>query len=257
MPRLPRAVNHSLDPILPSPAPRSFQSLPGPGLQRGPAPQLSITSWPSDVEVPPPRVGDHSLAPSQRGARGDSRGLSIAPARDVTEEVSRWQPHWLRGWVAAASRPPLTLGRLRLHEGLDEQVSGLRVEGQGVAQGLQVRALFQKGLLEAHATCMEVLLWRTGRGEVSLVRQPHTPTPPPLPCPVVTCWMTRGLRTLVGSATPPPPALPPKPAAYSTLKITPSLSPLASPPAPRGTCLRVFALPALLDGTASLPKSNT
>lgn len=76
-----------------------------------------------------------------------------------------------RGWAAPAGGAeggecwpgatllPLTLGSLRLHEGLNEQVGGLRVEGQGIAQGLQVRALLQEGLLEAHTARVEVLLW--------------------------------------------------------------------------------------------------
>lgn len=59
---------------------------------------------------------------------------------------------------------PLTLCSLRLHEGLDEQVGSLRVEGQGVAQRLQVRALLQEGLLEAHTASVEVLLWAQGGG---------------------------------------------------------------------------------------------
>lgn len=63
---------------------------------------------------------------------------------------------------------PLTLGPLRLHECLDEQVSGLRIEGQGIAQGLQVWTLLQEGFLEAHATCVEVLLWGRKYGKLRL-----------------------------------------------------------------------------------------
>lgn len=63
-----------------------------------------------------------------------------------------------RGSCGAGPAPSLTLGRLGLHEGLDEQVGGLGVERQGVAQGLQVGALLQEGLLEAHAARVEVLL---------------------------------------------------------------------------------------------------
>lgn len=90
---------------------------------------------------------------------------------DVTEEVSpRRQPGrglglrcpYGRRDFDNANQRLLTLGRLRLHECLDEQVGGLRVEGQGVAQGLQVWALLQESFLEAHATCMEVLLWGAG-----------------------------------------------------------------------------------------------
>lgn len=93
--------------------------------------------------------------------------------------MSQWQPRWLGAGLPQAGRPPLTLGRLCLHEGLDEQVRGLGVEGQGVAQGLQVWAFLQEGLLEAHATRVEVLLWRTRWGEVRLVRQPQYPLPNP------------------------------------------------------------------------------
>lgn len=94
-----------------------------------------------------------------------------------------------RGWAAPAGacRPgatllPLTLGGLRLHEGLNEQVGGLRVEGQGIAQRLQVRALLQEGLLEAHAARVEVLLWAQGgevRPEAPLLAPPSRPCPPP------------------------------------------------------------------------------
>lgn len=89
-----------------------------------------------------------------------------------------------------ATLPPLTLGGLRLHEGLNEQVGGLRVEGQGVAQGLQVRALLQEGLLEAHAARVEVLLWAQGgevRPEAALRAPPSGPSRPVLRHPSALC----------------------------------------------------------------------
>lgn len=57
---------------------------------------------------------------------------------------------------ARAARP--TLRRLGLHEGFDEEICGLGVEGQGITQRLQVRALLQECLLQPHTTGMEVLL---------------------------------------------------------------------------------------------------
>lgn len=120
--------------------------------------------------------------------------VNSAQTHDITEEVSQ------RGSAAPAggglssryNQWLLTLGRLRLHECLDEQVGGLRVEGQGVAQGLQVWTLLQEGFLEAHATRMEVLLWGTGWREVRLAGPPThalgwaAPTLPPLlHCPLL------------------------------------------------------------------------
>jgi len=60
------------------------------------------------------------------------------------------------GWGAKAVHP--TLRSLGLHKGFDEEVSGLGVEGQGIAQRLQVGALLQERLLQAHAARVEVLL---------------------------------------------------------------------------------------------------
>lgn len=51
-----------------------------------------------------------------------------------------------------------TLRSLGLHKGFDEEVSSLGVEGQGIAQRLQVGALLQECLLQPHTTGMEVLL---------------------------------------------------------------------------------------------------
>lgn len=63
------------------------------------------------------------------------------------------------GCSSGATLLSLTLCSLRLHERLNEQVGSLCVERQGVAQGLQIRALLQEGLLEAHTASVEVLLW--------------------------------------------------------------------------------------------------
>ena len=52
---------------------------------------------------------------------------------------------------------------LGLDKGPDELVCGLCVEGQGVVQRLQVRALLQEGLLQTHSPRMEVLLRRSTR----------------------------------------------------------------------------------------------
>lgn len=52
----------------------------------------------------------------------------------------------------------VTLRVLRLNKGLNEFIGGLRVQGEGVVQRQQVRALLQEGLLQAHAACVEVLL---------------------------------------------------------------------------------------------------
>lgn len=53
---------------------------------------------------------------------------------------------------------PLTLGVLRGDEGLDERVGGLRVERQSVAEGGQLSALLQEGLLQAVSTRVKILL---------------------------------------------------------------------------------------------------
>lgn len=47
---------------------------------------------------------------------------------------------------------------LGLDELLDELVGGLGVQGQGVAERLQVRALLQERLLQPHTPGVEVLL---------------------------------------------------------------------------------------------------
>ena len=52
----------------------------------------------------------------------------------------------------------LVLGRLRADKRLDERVCRLGVQGQGVAQGLQLLALIQESFLQALTTSMEVLL---------------------------------------------------------------------------------------------------
>lgn len=98
---------------------------------------------------------------------------------------------------------PLTLGPLRLHECLDEQVSGLRIEGQGIAQGLQVWTLLQEGFLEAHATCVEVLLWGRKYGKLRLAGllmswAAATPLPHAMP-PVAVGRVIRGLSKQASS----------------------------------------------------------
>ncbi|ETE65862.1 hypothetical protein L345_08360, partial [Ophiophagus hannah] len=52
----------------------------------------------------------------------------------------------------------LTLSGLGLDEGFDEQVCGLCVEREGVAQGLQIWAFLQEGFFKTNSSCMEVLL---------------------------------------------------------------------------------------------------
>lgn len=69
-------------------------------------------------------------------------------------QPSPWGGRGPRGARAACP----TLRRLGLHEGFDEQICGLGVEGQGVAQRLQVGALLQERFLQPHAAGMEVLL---------------------------------------------------------------------------------------------------
>lgn len=153
-----------------------------------------------------------------------------ARTHDITEEVSQ------RGSAAPAggdchrvNQWLLTLGRLRLHECLDEQVGGLRVEGQGVAQGLQVWTLLQEGFLEAHATRMEVLLWGTGWREVRLAGTPTRASgwaaPTPLSHSTALCCDTpRQGRSSEhpGPAIPSPPPLPQTCLwTPSTLRITP------------------------------------
>lgn len=56
----------------------------------------------------------------------------------------------------------LTLGVLRGDKGLDESVSALGVERQGVAQGGQLGTLLHKGLLQTVSSSVEVLLQRAG-----------------------------------------------------------------------------------------------
>lgn len=53
-----------------------------------------------------------------------------------------------------------TLSCLGLNEGLDKGVCSLGVEGEGISQGLQLRALIEESLLETVATSMEILLDR-------------------------------------------------------------------------------------------------
>lgn len=85
------------------------------------------------------------------------------------------------GGGARAVHP--TLRRLSLHKGFDEEVGGLGVEGQGVAQRLQVRALLQECLLQPHAASMEVLLEGGNSRRVlsGSAGDPLVPKPPPLP----------------------------------------------------------------------------
>lgn len=88
--------------------------------------------------------------------------VSLAGTPGPTGTEPRWvlaraQPGEDEGPAGARAACP-TLRRLGLHEGFDEQICGLSVEGQGVAQRLQVRALLQERFLQAHATGVEVLL---------------------------------------------------------------------------------------------------
>lgn len=52
----------------------------------------------------------------------------------------------------------------------DELVCGLRVQRQGVAQRLQVWALLQEGLLQAHTASVEVLLCTHNRHQYTHAR---------------------------------------------------------------------------------------
>lgn len=48
----------------------------------------------------------------------------------------------------------------------DQLVCGLSVQGQGVAQRLQIGTLLQEGLLQTHAAGVEVLLREQTRDEI-------------------------------------------------------------------------------------------
>lgn len=52
----------------------------------------------------------------------------------------------------------LTLAVLRVNKRLDERVSCLGVEGQGVVEGLQLRRLVEERVLETFTVAVEVLL---------------------------------------------------------------------------------------------------
>ena len=61
-------------------------------------------------------------------------------------------------WADSPVLTFLTLRCLRAYKGLDEGVCSLGVQGQGVAEGLQLCALIQEGLLQAAAVSVEILL---------------------------------------------------------------------------------------------------
>ena len=80
-------------------------------------------------------------------------GDFMLPSTRVSEQVHLYRhlpDRILHAW--------LVLGSLRADKRLNERVRGLGVQGQGVAQGLQLLALVQESFLQALPAGVEVLL---------------------------------------------------------------------------------------------------